>query len=72
MGHYHPVSYEVEGRIRPGEKLEGARRRRMAQAARAGRKRSRPDVSSLSRVGRAVAAAATVVRGLRPLAPERG
>jgi len=39
MAHYHPVSYEVEGRIRQGEKLDWARRRRQVQAAREGRGR---------------------------------
>ena len=43
MAHYHPASYEAEGRIRQGEQLERARKAREAQAAQDG-------VSLLSRL----------------------
>lgn len=66
MAHYHPVSYETEARIRQQEKLGRARRRRQAQAARAGRSHARPGLSILARLHGGLV---TVVHALAPSSP---
>lgn len=65
MTHYHPVSYETEGRIRQGQKLERARRRRQVSAA-AGRSRPQPSVSLFDRLHSILSTVVAKTTGKRP------
>lgn len=67
MSHYHPISYETEGRIRQADRLDQAHRHRQVQTARAGREQSRPGRSLLSSARHILA---TVARAFIPLAQE--
>lgn len=65
MTHYHPISFETEGRIRQGQKLERARRHRHL-AATAARPRPQPGVSLFDRLHGVLSTVVAKTTGKRP------